>query len=117
MTPVFPARRPDGSFCVEVVCVVDTDEQSDLAGRVERWFLDWLGDDRRWPWFGEDMIFSNEFSGPPFAYECESGALRFRLVGTPTAKWWKDILVLILKDLQHAFAEIKGVSAIRDRAD
>ena len=109
----FPHRRPDGSFCIEVALCVETRTPTDLAGRAAEWLDEWVRNNQHWPWFGHDVKYVDELTGNPF--HVEGSRLSFRLEGKPTAKWWKDFLVLrILKELQHAFSEIKEVEKIGD---
>jgi len=115
----FPKRRPDGSFCVEVVVPVATTDPEKLLPRVSEWATRWVNSNRLWvrQWKSgenlrevqpEELHYDAEFeSGPRATYD--SGFLKLRFEGRSSAKWWKDWLVLrFLPDLKQSFPEISS---------
>jgi hypothetical protein len=111
----FPIRRPDGSFCIEIVLRVEAETSASLGGQVVEWLDAWVQSNQSWHWFGQDIRYDDEFAGNPFHVEYANGLLSFRLEGKPTARWWKDFLGLrLLKDLQQAFPSIRAVEKMQD---
>lgn len=79
----FPKKRPDGSFCVEVTCVVQTDEPKDLRNRVQAWLVQWVKDDQVWIWkwdMGgeEELLYQREFKRGTRLVSCTSTELKIR---------------------------------------
>ena len=117
----FPKRLADGSFCIVVSIPVSTNEPDAFLRRVQDWFSQWVEANqiwtRKWEPTGriEELSYLLEFNGKPKVISCDSTELKIRLEGQPSAKWWKDWMVIrILADLKAAFTEIKGVGHVRD---
>ena len=118
MAARFPKRNPDGSFCIEVQLRLGPQPRENLTEAVPAWFERWLPLNSRSQWFDEEMLYENEFSGPPFGYVQTPTHLHFRLNGKPGAKRWRDFLALeLVKGLQRDFAEIEQVEAVHDCPD
>jgi hypothetical protein len=115
--PIFPKRRSDGSFCIEVSLRIESKAPADLKARVTRWLEDWPAANASRRWFREEVRYSDQFTGPPFDADCHDGSLSFKIEGRPAAKWWKDLLLIgLVKDLHDAFPEVTGVEHITDCA-
>ena len=115
----FPKRNPDGSFCVDVIVAVETNEPEHFSRRVQSWALQWAGENQTWthgnPSGQEVLNYADEFQREPYPVSCTPTELTIRFEGQPSAKWWRDWLVLrILADLKSAFAEFRDVNRIRD---
>jgi hypothetical protein len=117
----FPKRNADGSFCVDVVVAIETNQPEDFSQRVGAWSRNWVNQNRRWArnWFPSgdtDVLnYSDEFKREPYLVSCTSTELILRLEGQPAAKWWRDWLVLrILADLKSSFVEFRDVTLMRN---
>jgi hypothetical protein len=125
----FPARKPDGSFCIEVGVRVNIDFQVDVR-RIQDWISGiWMPNHTTWTrdWrtgtnfatIDEQRLnYNDEFRSPPVIVSGPGSELRLRLAGNRTAKFWKDWLVSrIVPDLRAEFPEIGEVLYIRDCAE
>jgi hypothetical protein len=116
----FPKRNADGSFCVDVVVAVETNEPENLSRRVESWCRQWTNENRTWKrnWIpsGQEILnYGDEFKREPYPVACTSTELTIRLEGQPSARWWRDWLVLrILADLKSSFVEFRDLDRVRD---
>jgi hypothetical protein len=118
MPAKFPKRRPDGTFCVEIVFRLETDSPDELLLRVTAWLRDWVARNPRSTWFGEEVSYSDEFAGAPFGIKCDTKELHFKMEGQASAKWWKDWLVIgLLSEIEKAFVEIKKIHSVRNCED
>jgi len=116
----FPRRNANGSFCVDVVVAIETDEPERFSQRVDDWSRNWVNDNRTWTrnWFPngqtEVLQYSDEFNREPYSVSCTPTELTLRLEGQPAAKWWRDWLVLrILADLKSTFVEFREYAALQ----
>lgn len=94
---VFPRRRPDGSFCVEVTLAVSTQDES-LAERIQQWLTEvWVPSNTTWlrvwktgPGLSveqpELLRYSDEFLSPPTVTSSMATEIRLRLRGERPAK-------------------------------
>jgi hypothetical protein len=122
MSPAtFPKRRSDGTFCVEVTVVIESDDPSSLGEAIQRWILnDWAPQHEIWTrsWSNgtqERLHYGQEFSAPPHIVKCEGSEMRFRLQGKNSAKLWKDWLVSrLIPDIKQQFPEIGQFQSIHD---
>jgi hypothetical protein len=123
----FPARKRDGSFCVEAGLKTLGDFTEDLAARAQAWINDvWMPQYPRWRWEGRTgpnlkiervqvLDYSDEFIALPEIVVGPNSELQLRLRGKETARFWRDWLVFRLKpDLEAAFPEIGKLLYIRD---
>lgn len=116
----FPKRETDGSFCVEITILVETNKPEMLSQRFQSWASQWVEENQIWmrEWSSgkkEQLHYSREFKREPYPVSCSPTQLKIRLEGQPTAKWWKDWMVLrILNDLKSSFTEYRDVSSIKD---
>lgn len=116
----FPKRHSDNSFCVEVILSITTEEPEVLLQHIQNWAFDWIKENQVWvrKWSSgeeEQLYYEQEFKREPYPVFCNATELRMRLDGKPTAKWWKDWLVLrILYDLKTDFNEVQGVIKVED---
>jgi hypothetical protein len=124
MRAKFPKKRPDGSFCVEVTLIVNTNDPKELVNRVHLWLEQWVQANREWRTSlaasaGGLLSFFDEFSGPPTCFLKGPNALGLRVEGRPNmGRWWRDWLILrILKDLQGEFSEVIQVESFADCPD
>ena len=125
---IFPRRRPDGSFCVEVTFVTTTKDES-LAGKIQQWLTEaWVPSNTTWlrTWrTGPDLSIErpellhywDEFLSTP-AVMSMGTEFRLQLHGKdPQRKLWKDWLILrILPDLKVHFPELGDALRITDCA-
>jgi hypothetical protein len=121
---LFPKRNADGSFCIDVVIAIETNEPGDLSHRVKSWAAQWVRENHIWArhWTqserDETLNYTQEFKREPYPVSCTPTELTIRFEGQPSAKWWKDWLVLkILSDLKSAFVEFRDVTRMRDCND
>ena len=116
----FPKRNADGSFCVDVIVAVETNDPEDFRRRVQSWAQQWANENQTWtrnwiPSGHEVLNYADEFQREPYPVSCTPTELTVRLNGQPWAKWWRDWLVLrILADLKSTFAEFRDVNRIGD---
>jgi len=115
----FPKRNTNGSFCVDVIVAVETNEPENFSRRVESWARHWAGENQTWthgnPSGHEVLNYVDEFQREPYPVSCTPTELTLRVEGQPSAKWWRDWLVLrILADLKSTFVEFRDVNRIRD---
>jgi hypothetical protein len=116
----FPKRRTDGSFCLEIVLPVVTSDPDALLRRVQDWTVRWVKANevwtRKWQPSGEELLrYHQEFKREPRPVSCSLTELRIQLEGKPSAKWWKDWMVLrIIHDLSDAFTEIQSGGRVTD---
>lgn len=126
----FPARKPDGSFCVEVGIELSARDQTDLVPRIQAWVGNaWLPHHSTWtrewrtgPNFSASgpqvLKYRDEFTASPEIALGSSSELQLRLKGAKTAKYWKDWLVArLVPDLKAAFPGIGNLLYIRDCTD
>jgi len=112
----FPKRKSDGSFCVEITLLVNTNEIDNLAARITSWLDQWTKENRHWKWQGQLLDFFAEFTGSPTCVKRTPESLSLRVQGRPgSTKWWKDWIVLrLLKDLKGKFSELKAGGRFKD---
>jgi len=122
---IFPKRRPDGSFCVEVTLAANTNDE-DLGGRIRQWLTEvWMPSNTAWlrvwktgPGLSverpELLHYGDEFLSPPILISSVAAEVRFQLRGRdPKQKLWRDWLVLrILPDLKANFPEVGDTLSI-----
>jgi hypothetical protein len=117
---LFPKRIADGSFCIDVIIAIETNDAPYLLQRVEFWASRWVRENQTWPrnWVPdgqESLEYSREFKREPYPVSCTPTELTIRLEGQPSAHWWKDWLVLrILSDLKSSFVEFRDVTRMQD---
>jgi hypothetical protein len=99
------------------------DNAGDLGSAIQSWWSnEWIPRNKEWVqvWnrgyaseFTMVLLYDEEFSDAPRVVGCDGPQLRFRLLGKPSAKWWKDWLVRrIVSDLKAQFPAVgKLVSA------
>lgn len=116
---IFPARKPDRSFCVEISFLVAGNLHSDLALRIQAWICDdWMPRNHTWTreWEGaggkisrvEVLHYDSEFMAPPEFVLIGDRELQLRLRGKKTAKFWRDWVVSrILTELRMEFPEVE----------
>ena len=116
----FPARRADGSFCIEIGLQGTGHIEADVA-RIRTWISDtWMPGNKTWTrnWESgrvELLQYDDEFSAPPESVAGPNSEVQLRLQGRKTAKWWKDWMVLrFLHDLKAAFPEFGEILYIRN---
>ncbi len=116
----FPERRPDGSFSVEIIFGLKGAPGSDLSIRVADHLRAWTVTNAVWrrEWSDgrvENLRFEDEFFGAPCPVRIDAtGMFAVRLDAKPTAKWWKDWIVLrVVKELREAFPELGDVGSIK----
>src|SRR5207302_1820149 len=95
----FPKRNADGSFCVDVIVAVETSEPEDFAGHVQSWARQWANENQTWTrnWIpsGQEVLnYADEFQREPYPVSCTPTELTIRFKGQPSAKLWRDWLVL-----------------------
>ena len=117
----FPKRNVDGSFCIEITIAVETNEPEALSERVESWATRWVNENQIWTrnWSPnnrkETLHYSQEFKREPYPISCTPTELKVQLEGQPSAKRWKDWMVLrILTDMKSTFPEFRDVSSIKN---
>ena len=117
---LFPKRNADGSFCIDVIIAIETNDAPHLLRRVESWASRWVLENQIWirNWVPDDqesLEYSSEFKREPYPVSCTPTELTIRLVGQPSAHWWKDWLVLrILSDLSLSFVEFRDVTRMQN---
>jgi hypothetical protein len=88
----FPRRRADGSFCLEVILSVVTQNERLLAQRIQQWWTsEWGPENEVWTryWSSglkEELAYRDEFSRLPQIVSCKDTELRFRLEGRGSAE-------------------------------
>jgi hypothetical protein len=114
MPVMFPKRRTDGSFWVEITLLVNTNETEGLATRINTWLDQWVQANRHWNWFRATLDFFDDFASPPTCVQRKPESFALRLEGKPDSKKsWKDWIVLrLLKELQAESREITAVPPI-----
>jgi hypothetical protein len=116
----FPRRKPDGSFCVEVVLRVKATDLRAQERSIEAWARNWLTRNRYWDWklAGRCLDYFDDFSREPFHVRCTVDTVSFRLEGRPSARWWKDWLAFrIVEDLRAALPEVKDLLTVTNCPD
>jgi hypothetical protein len=127
MSPArFPARKADGSFCVEIG-VQMTDLQIDFVSCVQTWINDaWMPQHGTWTreWKTgsnlatrqvQELRYDDEFMGPPEVAAGSASELQLRLRGKKTAKFWKDWVVSrLMPDLKAQFPGVGELIYLRD---
>jgi hypothetical protein len=110
---IFPKRKQDGSFCIEMRLAIDAEDPAVLATRINAWIEEWVQANRYWKTvFAEEsgvFDFYDEFARPPYCVMGDSRSLFLRVEGGPRAKkWWKDwIASRLMPDLKAAFKEVQ----------
>ena len=113
----FPRLRPDGSFCVEVVFVLEGAGIDNLASKLEVWLQEWVAHNRFWNFSGQRDWFE-DFTAVPQVSGVSEHALYLRLHGKPGSKWWRDWLALRLRgELEAAFPMVRRLVSIKDCPD
>jgi hypothetical protein len=119
----FPKRKPDGSFCVEVVFRVNSNELDALMSRVALWLEEWVRTNRFWkigfahPEAPDGMFdFLRDFAGPPTCSANGPDLICLRFEGRSGSKRaWRDWLAMRLsKELRGAFPEITALEDVRN---
>ena len=110
MAAKFPARRPDGTFSIELL--LESDHPLDREA-VEDWLTRWCSANREWvrKWHGPghqivktDMLrLSDAFIRDPWLEALTGNAISFRLEGTAEAPFWKDWMVKLVEDATESF--------------
>src|SRR5437867_2814598 len=114
----FPKRRPDGSFCIEVILHIVSDDPEGLLKRVRDWAIQWAKANQVWTrkWCTgeglqnqeEELQYIQDFNQEPLPIACSTTELKIQLECKPSAQLWKDWLVSrILPDLKTSFPEIR----------
>jgi hypothetical protein len=120
---MFPKRRADGTFCVEVEIALSPESGVENGGVIQNWWsTEWMQKNERWIRIWNEghaterrevLLFEDDFCGFPQVVSCDGSRLRFRLVGKSSGKWWRDWLVSrIIPDLRIRFpgmGELNGV--------
>jgi hypothetical protein len=93
----------------------------ELLQRVQEWTAQWVKANEVWtrtwqPSGREELLkYDQEFNGEPRTISCSFAELKIQLEGKPTAKWWKDWMVLrLIHDLSDAFPEIQSGGRVTD---
>jgi hypothetical protein len=118
----FPKKRVDGSFCVELALPVVTSHPDELLQRVQQWAVSWRQANEVWvrDWKStagekEHLNYDSEFKQAPKPVSRTSSELRIQLEAKPSAKWWRDWMVLrLINDLKLAFPEIQTGGMVKN---
>lgn len=126
----FPKLLPDGTFCVEITLTVVTENEHELAQKIQEWWVQvWIPNNKTWVrvWETgpgltgartEKLRYDESFLTPPEVSRCGASELRFRLRGTGQSKLWKDWLVWrMMPDLKATFPEIRELQTIANCDD
>lgn len=123
----FPARKADGSFCIEIGVRMAGDLSVDAVPRIQQWISGvWMPHHMTWTreWrtgsnfaTSKEQIlnYSDEFAAPPEVSLGPASELRLRLKGNKTAKFWRDwVASRIVPDLKEAFPGVEDLLYIRN---
>jgi hypothetical protein len=123
----FPARKDDGSFCVEIGLSVVRAGDNNLKSNIRDWIAaDWMPRNlvwkREWRTGGslgtiseQALNYQSEFMGAPEIVGYDASVLQIRVVGRESAKFWKDWLISrFLPDLKAKFPEVGDQLYIRN---
>jgi hypothetical protein len=131
MSPAkFPARKPEGSFCVEVGLEIASNVREDLVPSVQAWiheawmprYTTWSRDWKTGPDLATTRVqrfhYDDEFAAPPEVVAGLNSELRLRLRGKKTAKFWRDWLISrLIPDLKVAFPALGELLYVRNCAE
>lgn len=110
-TPIFPSRREDESFSIEVFLNINCDDPRVLSRRVDEWLASWLQENRHWHWPRQDdpaIDFFDDFVGVPSSRLIGENVIALRFDSRADhGRWWKDwVVIKVMRPLMDHFPEL-----------